>query len=138
MFVLSEKAIDTAHYHALLGSESCGAVVCFEGRVRCENNAKAVSSLAYSAYPELAVTQGEAVLARAKAQFAIEEAYCVHRTGELAIGDVAVWIGVTAGHRDAAFAACRFIIDTVKVEVPIWKHEHYSDGSPSDYPANNV
>ena len=59
--------------------------------------------------------------------FAIEDAVCVHRVGRLDIGDMAVWVGVTAGHRDAAFAACRFIIDTVKAEVPIWKQEFYAD-----------
>ena len=53
---------------------------------------------------------------------------CVHRTGELAIGDLAVWVGVSAAHRDAAFAACRFVIDEVKARVPIWKRERYADG----------
>ena len=53
---------------------------------------------------------------------------CVHRIGDLAIGELAVWVGVSAAHRDAAFAACRFIIDEVKSRVPIWKHEHYVEG----------
>jgi molybdopterin synthase catalytic subunit len=52
----------------------------------------------------------------------------VHRTGALAIGEMAVWVGVSADHRDAAFAACRWIIDEVKRRVPIWKNEHYADG----------
>ena len=52
----------------------------------------------------------------------------MHRTGDLAIGELAVWVGVTAAHRDAAFAACRFIIDEVKARVPIWKHERYAEG----------
>ena len=64
----------------------------------------------------------------AGARFAILDARCVHRVGSLAIGDLAVWVGVIAAHRDAAFAACRFIIDEVKSRVPIWKNEHYADG----------
>ena len=51
-----------------------------------------------------------------------------NRTGDLAIGDIAVWIGVTASHRGPAFDACRWILDEVKSRVPIWKHEHYADG----------
>src|SRR6187397_2864536 len=61
------------------------------------------------------------------ARFAIVDAAGVHRTGRLALGELAVWVGVAAGHRDAAFAACRWIIDEVKARVPIWKHERYAD-----------
>ena len=59
----------------------------------------------------------------------------MHRVGKLAIGEIAVFVGVSAAHRDAAFAACRFIIDTVKAEVPIWKQEFYTDGSAEQPPA---
>uniref|UniRef100_UPI0026F1D1F5 molybdenum cofactor biosynthesis protein MoaE n=1 Tax=Conchiformibius steedae TaxID=153493 RepID=UPI0026F1D1F5 len=76
------------------------------------------------------------VMAQAKQQFAVEEVLCVHRIGRLDVGDMAVWVGVTAGHRDAAFAACRFIIDTVKAEVPIWKQEFYLDGDDAAWLAN--
>jgi molybdopterin synthase catalytic subunit len=53
----------------------------------------------------------------------------VHRTGSLSLGDIAVWIAVSAGHRAAAFEACRFLIDEMKARLPIWKREHYADGS---------
>ena len=69
-------------------------------------------------------------MAQAKQRFAIEDAVCVHRYGRLEVGDMAVWVGVTA------FAACRFIIDTIKAEVPIWKQEFYSDGQASAWLAN--
>ena len=72
--------------------------------------------------------EGEAILAEAMRAFAITDVRCVHRTGSLAIGELAVWVGVSAAHRDAAFAACRFVIDEVKQRVPIWKNEHYADG----------
>ena len=91
--------------------------------------------LVYTAYAQLAQSQGEAIIAQAKQRFAIEDAVCVHRVGKLAIGEIAVFVGVSAAHRDAAFAACRFIIDTVKAEVPIWKQEFYTDGSAEQLPA---
>jgi molybdopterin synthase catalytic subunit len=88
-----------------------------------------VQALGYQAYAALAETEGEQILVEAREQFKILDVVCVHRTGDLAIGDCAVWVGVTAAHRDAAFAACRFVIDEVKLRVPIWKKERYEDGS---------
>ena len=61
-------------------------------------------------------------------KFPIENAVCVHRVGELEIGDLAVWVGVSSGHRDEAFRACRYIIDEVKQRVPVWKKEYYASG----------
>ena len=137
MFDITEQAIDSALLRqSLLNNEQCGAYASFEGWVRRQNEGRRVDYLVYSTYPELALKQGAAVIAAAKRQFAIEEAVCVHRYGRLEIGDMAVWVGVTAGHRDAAFAACRFIIDTVKAEVPIWKQEFYSDGQAAEWLAN--
>jgi len=103
--------------------------VTFEGRVRNHNEGKTVLRLGYQAYAPLALAEGERILAEAQARFAIERALCVHRTGELAIGDIAVWVGVSAAHRDAAFAACRYVIDEIKRRVPIWKNEFYADGA---------
>jgi molybdopterin synthase catalytic subunit len=62
-------------------------------------------------------------------RFGIHNALCHHRTGTLSVGDMAVWIGVTASHRDSAFDACRYIIDEIKQRVPIWKKEHYDEGT---------
>ena len=76
------------------------------------------------------------LIAEAKRRFAIADAVCVHRYGRLEVGEMAVWVGVAAGHRDAGFAACRFIIDTVKAQVPIWKEEFYSGKSESAWLAN--
>ncbi|WP_274584509.1 molybdenum cofactor biosynthesis protein MoaE [Neisseria leonii] len=130
MFDIAEKPIDAAALRqSLTQAESCGAFACFEGWVRNHNDGKNVDYLVYTTYPELAKTQGLAVIEQAKQQFKIDNAVCVHRVGRLAIGDMAVWVGVTAGHRDAAFAACRFIIDTVKAQVPIWKQEFYRDNA---------
>ena len=84
--------------------------------------------LRYEAYAALAAAEGQRIVEEAAARFAITGVHCVHRTGELAIGDLAVWVGVGAAHRGAAFDACRFVIDEVKSRVAIWKHERYADG----------
>jgi molybdopterin synthase catalytic subunit len=80
------------------------------------------------------------VLEEALRKFSIVDARCVHRIGDLAIGDLAVWVGVSAAHRGAAFDACRYIIDEVKSRVPIWKQERYRQGGvdwlhPGDTPS---
>ena len=128
-FRLADAPFDTAVLRARILDHRAGAFAAFEGWVRDHNQGKRVQGLHYEAYAELAEREGEAVLTEALSRFAIVDAACVHRTGELAIGDLAVWVGVAAAHRDAAFAACRWIIDEVKARVPIWKHERYAEGA---------
>lgn len=127
-FALSGISFDPAPLRTVLLDERAGAFAAFEGWVRNHNDGRAVSGLRYEAYVELAEKEGERILAEACGRFAIHDARCVHRIGDLAIGELAVWVGVSAGHRDAAFAACRWIIDEVKSRVPIWKHERYAAG----------
>jgi molybdopterin synthase catalytic subunit len=127
-FRLSDTAIDVARERGALDHAAAGGYVSFEGWVRDHNDGRAVRRLDYQAYAPLAASEGEAILAEAITRFAVREARCIHRVGALAIGDLAVWVGVSADHRDAAFAACRWIIDEVKRRVPIWKNEHYADG----------
>ena len=127
-FNLSRTPFDVATLRANLLDARVGGYASFEGWVRDQNDSRTVRGLRYEAYAALAETEGERILDQALAQFEIIDARCVHRTGDLAIAELAVWVGVTAAHRDAAFAACRFIIDEVKSRVPIWKHERYADG----------
>ncbi len=127
-FSLSAQPIDVAARRASLLASGAGAYASFEGWVRDHNEGRAVVGLAYEAYAALAQAEGERVLAEARAQFAILDAACTHRVGELEVGELAVWVGVSAGHRDAAFAACRYVIDEIKARVPIWKHERYAGG----------
>lgn len=96
--------------------------------MRNENEGKPVERLEYEVYEPLAVKEGEKVLAEARQQFPHLQAACAHRSGLLEIGDCAVWVGVAAPHRDEAFKACRYIIDEIKLRLPIWKKEHYVDG----------
>ena len=127
-FRLSEHAIDPVALQARLRDARAGAYASFEGWVRDHNDGRAVDGLRYEAYAELAQREGEAILDEAMRRFDIVEAACVHRVGDLAIGELAVWVGASAAHRDAAFAACRWVIDEVKARVPIWKHERYAEG----------
>ena len=128
MFRISETAIDSAALARELAQAGAGACATFEGWVREHNDGRSVRRLGYQAYAPLAQAEGERILAEARAKFAILDARCVHRVGTLEIGELAVWVGVSAAHRGAAFDACRYVIDEVKKRVPIWKNEHYADG----------
>ena len=127
-FHLSATPIDASAQRIGLEDPAAGGCVTFEGWVRNHNESRAVTRLDYQAFAPLAEDEGEAILAEATARFALRSSRCVHRVGALAIGDMAVFVGVSADHRDAAFAASRWIIDEVKRRVPIWKNEHYADG----------
>ncbi|MET0226864.1 MAG: molybdenum cofactor biosynthesis protein MoaE [Dokdonella sp.] len=127
-FRLSDTPIDVASERGALDHAAAGGYASFEGWVRNHNDGRAVHRLDYQAYSALAESEGEQLLGEAMQRFAIREARCIHRIGALAIGDMAVWVGVSADHRGAAFDACRWIIDEVKQRVPIWKNEHYADG----------
>lgn len=127
-FELAASPIDIAGLRVPLQDDHAGAFASFEGWVRDHNDGRVVDGLRYEAYIALAEKEGERVLQEAMDKFAIVDARCVHRVGDLAIGDLAVWVGVSAAHRGAAFDACRYIIDEVKSRVPIWKHERYREG----------
>jgi molybdopterin synthase catalytic subunit len=128
-FALSPHPLDPAALAAGLADTRAGAWVTFEGRVRNLNEGRAVVALEYEAYGPLAEKEGARIVAEARERFAVLAVSCTHRTGRLALGDLAVWVGVTAAHRGAAFDACRYVIDQVKARVPIWKKEHYADGA---------
>lgn len=127
-FALSNRPFDIGLLRDALLDDRAGAFASFEGWVRDHNDGRAVQGLLYESYLALAETEGEKIIDEALAKFDIVDARCVHRVGELAIGDLAVWAGASAAHRDAAFAACRYIIDEVKSRVPIWKRERYAEG----------
>jgi len=127
-FRLSSAAIATEALRAELADPACGGFAAFEGWVRDHNDGRRVMSLEYEAHAALAVREGERIIAEAVTRFGIRHALCAHRVGALKLGELAVWVGVSAEHRDEAFRACRYIIDEVKHRVPIWKKEHYESG----------
>jgi len=127
-FAIADAPFEIAPLRARLLRAEAGAYASFEGWVRDHNEGRRALGLRYEAYVALAEAEGARIVDEALARFAIADAACVHRVGDLDVGDLAVWVGVSAAHRDAAFAACRWIIDEVKARVPIWKHERYAEG----------
>lgn len=128
VFRFQKTAIDGAALRQELADPASGGFAAFEGWVRNHNEGRDVRRLEYEAYEELAVREGERIVRAAIEKFGVAHALCVHRVGPLEIGELAVWVGVSSGHRGEAFTACRYIIDEVKHRLPIWKKEHYTNG----------
>ena len=127
-FQFTRSPIDATRLRATLEHPGCGGFAVFEGWVRDENEGERVTHLEYEAFEALALAEGARILGESRTRFGVTRAACEHRLGDLAIGEVAVWVGVSAPHREEAFSACRYIIDEVKRRVPIWKKEHYENG----------
>jgi molybdopterin synthase catalytic subunit len=127
-FKITAEPIDPVRLKQSLAEDAAGACVTFEGWVRDHNEGAPVTALEYEAHAAIAAEEGAAILAEARERFDIFTAVCEHRVGKLAIGDCAVWVGVSAANRGAAFDACRYVIDETKQRVPIWKKEHYASG----------
>jgi molybdopterin synthase catalytic subunit len=127
-FRFSRDAFEPQALRAELADPACGGYAAFEGWVRDHNEGAGVRHLEYEAFEALALREGQRILEEARQRFGVAHAACVHRLGDLGIGELAVWVGVSAAHRDEAFRACRYIIDEVKQRVPIWKKEHYVNG----------
>ncbi len=106
-----------------------GAVCVFDGIVRNNTRGRETVHLDYEAYEEMALKQMRALRVEAMAQFEVREVAIVHRLGRLLVGETSVLIAVASAHRGAAFDACRWVIDTLKKTVPIWKHEQFVDGA---------
>jgi len=126
---VQSRPIDVGELLAHVDGPSEGGVVLFLGRVRDHARGLSVVRLDYEAYESMAVAELEALGQQAIARLAAVRVALAHRTGTLAIGEIAVGIAVSAAHREAAFTACRWLIDELKQRVPIWKREWYADGS---------
>jgi molybdopterin synthase catalytic subunit len=125
---LSRRPIDVAGLASQVESASRGAVVSFAGLVRDHHAGRAVLRLEYSAYEPMAEAECARIVAETEDRWPVA-VVLRHRLGELAIGETAVAVAVAAAHRGDAFEACRHMIEEVKRRVPIWKREHYADGS---------
>jgi molybdopterin synthase catalytic subunit len=128
-FRFTSTPIDIVAAQRELRDLGAGGYVSFEGWVRDLNEGQEVMRLEYEAFQELAVKEGERIVAEALRRYPVKHALCIHRVGDLDLGELAVWVGVSSAHRGEAFDACRFIIDEVKHRVPIWKKEHYRGGN---------
>jgi molybdopterin synthase catalytic subunit/molybdopterin converting factor small subunit len=123
------ERIDTEAVVGRLKRPADGAAVIFDGVVRDNTRARRTLYLDYEAYEAMALKQMESLAEEARSRFGVRGASIVHRLGRLEIGETSVLIVVAAAHRGAAFEACRWIIDTLKKTVPIWKKEYFEDGA---------
>ena len=128
MIQLTEAPIDHGALTDLVRSNLAGAVCTFLGTVRELTNGRRTSSLDYEAYPEMALKEMARLEAEARRRWPIIDAALVHRVGRLDLGEICVVVAVSCPHRDQAFEACRWLIDTLKEVVPIWKKEVWADG----------
>lgn len=129
MFELTAQPINSAALQARLTAPEAGALTIFEGRVRNHHLGKPVTKLEYEAFDDMARLEGEAITTETERIYPGTKVLCVHRTGALAIGEAAVWIGVASAHRQAGFAACRHVIEEIKLRLPVWKKEHHPNGA---------
>ena len=128
MIKIEDKPLDVSEALAFVTVPEAGAVNSFIGTVRNHNKGKKVVRLEYEAYEKMAISEIEKIVVRAGEKWPIEKVAVIHRVGVLAPKDIAVIIAVSTPHRGASFECCRFIIDTLKETVPIWKKEVYEDG----------
>ena len=128
LVALRETPLDVAQVHAAHADHPPRGQTQLVGRVRDHDGGKDVDGLEYSAHPT-ALARLREVCERVAAEYAVHGVAAVHRTGTLGIGDIAVVVATTAAHRGDAFVASRALIDTLKAEVPIWKHQRFGDGT---------
>jgi molybdopterin synthase catalytic subunit len=125
---IRDGALSSDEVLAAIADPSAGGTALFIGTVRNHDHDKPVDQLSYEAHPD-ALEHLRRVAERVCDDPAVTALAAVHRIGDLKIGDAAVIVAVAASHRDVAFAACRRLIDDLKAEVPIWKHQHFTDGA---------
>jgi molybdopterin synthase catalytic subunit len=126
---ITRDPIDVPALLAEVTSEGCGALSLFVGTVRDSNDGRAVTGIEYTAYEPMAVREMHAILDEAARAHEVERLALVHRLGALALGEASVAIVAAHAHRAPALDATRFVIEELKRRVPIWKREHYIDGT---------
>lgn len=124
---LREEPLSVDEVYAAVTDPAAGGIAVFAGAVRDHDHGKPVTELSYSAHPS-AADQLREVAEKVAARFDVHAVAAVHRVGDLAIGDLAVVVGVSSAHRATAFEACRALIDDLKATVPIWKHQSFASG----------
>src|SRR5215831_16182177 len=129
MLIELVKDIDPAKAAAALASDASGGAVTFIGTVREMAHGKQVMKLIFEAYEPMALSELKKIAQRAQAQWPLNGLVMQHVIGEKNVGEMVVLVGASSAHRQAAFEACRFLIDELKTTVPIWKKEFYADSS---------
>ena len=128
VIVITHEPLDRAALIEAVAHASVGGIVVFEGVVRDNARGKQVCYLEYDVYPEMAIAKIREIVAEAERRWGVERVAVAHRVGRLEIGEASVIVVVATPHRGEAFDACRYIIDTLKTTVPIWKKEVAPDG----------
>ena len=128
LIAVREAELSVDEVRAAVANRSGGGIVLFAGAVRDSDHDRGVSGLSYNAHPS-AEAELRRVAEKIAEKFGVLAVAAVHRVGDLAIGDLAVVVGVSCPHRAEAFDACRALIDELKASVPIWKHQHFADGT---------
>jgi molybdopterin synthase catalytic subunit len=128
LVAISDQPLQVSDVLDSLDDAASGGLVLFVGRVRDHDRGQGVTGLSYSAHPS-ALERLQEVCERVAGAHDVTAVAAVHRVGDLDIGDLAVVVATTAGHRGSSFEASRALIDTLKAEVPIWKHQRFTDGS---------
>ncbi|WP_207430221.1 molybdenum cofactor biosynthesis protein MoaE [Sabulibacter ruber] len=129
MLIKLVEEVDVTEAYHYLQSPSAGGIDIFIGTVRDHAQGKEVTKLVFEAYAPMALKEMQKIAEAAQQQWPIEKLVMLHAVGEKLVGEPVVIIGVASAHRDAAFTACRFLIDELKKTVPIWKKEYYQDNS---------
>jgi molybdopterin synthase catalytic subunit len=127
-FRLSADPLDPAALSQQLDDPAAGGIAIFEGRVRGASGGVAVAGLDYETYPALCLAVGREIVSQEVARLELSGALAVHRHGNLAVGERAIWVGVAAAHRAEAFAGCMAILERIKHELPVWKRERLAQG----------
>ena len=125
---VTDQEISAFHLASLVRSDKSGAVVSFSGDVRNHHGGKDVSTLTYEIHPS-AQEVLEKIVSEVSARYEVNDVAVAHRYGDIAIGECAFAVAVSADHREAAFDACNALVNTVKEKLPIWKHQVFADGS---------
>lgn len=128
--ILTRQALDTENLAAGLQRDDAGAIVNFAGTVRADlQGERQLVALEYEAYEEMALKQMQAIRHRAIDAMGALDAVIAHRLGRLNLGETSIYVAVLAAHRAEGFEACRWIVDQIKTDVPIWKKDIWSDGT---------
>jgi len=128
LIAVREAELSVDEVRAAVADSSGGGIVLFAGAVRDSDHDRGVTGLSYTAHPSAEAELRRVAEAMAE-KFGVLAVAAVHRVGDLAIGDLAVVVAVSCPHRAEAFDACRALIDELKASVPIWKHQHFTDGT---------
>jgi len=125
---ITREKLNLQDCYSFVQDDSCGGIALFVGTVRNSTKNKTVTLLDFSGYESMAIKEMQKIANTALEKYPIYKIAIHHALGSLKIGDVPVIISVSSAHRNAAFEACQFAIDTLKETVPIWKKEHFNDG----------